>query len=311
MNSFFAGARLLSADEAQDVDLGALKQLQGTWTNAPVSPDLIAQGWNVISVPGVTSDFVFEVIPYTETFIFSPVVLAGNRGPVVNGNQVQQQITGLLYQQTIVSACPGGSAACNERGFPYGTELHLETGFFLNVMNPNGGFDVARISTIPHGNSLLALGHSSTRQNPGNDFIPISSAAPANLDGSPLSILGYTDPVTRNMQFPGIFNQSDPNSFLTKALSGQKITDMTTIVMSTTNKNAGSGILNIPFIASNVDATSLDAIFWIETIQGSPALQMQYTQTINIVFPPTRQSLPVVWPHITVNTLVKQPNLNS
>jgi hypothetical protein len=50
----------------------------------------------------------------------------------------------------------------------------------------------------------------------------------------------------------------------------------------------------------------MDATFWIEKIKGSSALQMQYTQTINLVFPPTGKAVPIVWPHITVNTLVKK-----
>ena len=150
MKNFGTGIRHLSATQANEVDLGPLAQLPGTWVSAPIDPKLIAQGWNVISVPAVPNGFVYEVIPYTETLTFSPVIIAaGNRGPVVNGQQIEQMITGLSYEQKIISACPAG-AKCEERGFAAGNEIHAETGFFLNVGDPNGGFTFARLSTIPH-----------------------------------------------------------------------------------------------------------------------------------------------------------------
>jgi hypothetical protein len=209
-----------------------------------------------------------------------------------------------MYQQSIISACPGG-AQCNKRGFPKGSQIHAETGFFLNVKNPNGGFDIARLSNIPHGNSVLLLGHSSKQKNPGNNFFPVASTIPVRIDDKPIHALGYTDPITRQPQFPGIFSQEDPNTFLKAALGNQVITEMTTLIMKSNNKDAGGGILNIPFIGTNVDATAMDAIFWIETIKGKSKLQLQYTQTINLVFPPAGTADPVMWPHITVNTLTK------
>jgi len=36
-----------------------------------------------------------------------------------------------------------------------------------------------------------------------------------------------------------------------------------------------------------------------------PIPQLQYTQTINLVFPPTGSKEPINWPHVTVNTLTK------
>jgi hypothetical protein len=63
------------------------------------------------------------------------------------------------------------------------------------------------------------------------------------------------------------------------------------------------GIVNIPFVVSIANATQLDAIFWIETVQqpdGSTFLQLQYTQTVILNF------LGINWPHISVATLVKR-----
>ena len=312
------GARVLTVAESKTVDIGPLRKLIGKWQGlVPVNQGLIASGWNVISVPGeggqgLRNQFVYEVIPYTENLTFSPAVIqAGNRGPVVNGTQIDQNIYGLIYEQEIVSARPANAFSAT-RGFIAGTPIHAETGLILYIGNPTGGYTIARLATIPHGNALLALGSFSDVTNPGTDFIPPSSARPTNLNGTHVALFDYDQQIASDPQFPNIFNQVDPNTFLTSTLKTVvgtgSITSMTTIEMDTRAENTDGGILNIPFIASNVSATSMKAIFWIEEIAPAPGKTtelLQYTQTINLVFPPTGQSLPIVWPHITVNSLVK------
>jgi hypothetical protein len=50
------------------------------------------------------------------------------------------------------------------------------------------------------------------------------------------------------------------------------------------------GIQNIPFVVSNADAVSMNAIFWIEKVRypggtdGAYYLQLQYTQTVMLRF---------------------------
>ncbi|WP_448700399.1 heme-binding protein [Mucilaginibacter sp. AW1-3] len=311
-NHPFTGARILSPAEAENVNIGPLAKLIGKWQGlVPADQSNIASGWNVISVPGPgRPNFTYEVIPYTENLTFSPAVIqAGNRGPVIDGNQVDQNIYGLMYEQEIISACPA-DAFSSSRGFIAGTPIHAETGLILLLGTPNGGYTIARLSTIPHGNALLALGASSVQNNPGTDFIPKASAIPTNIDGTAVGLLDYVQQITPNTQFPGIFNQVDPNTFLTSTLKDVvgtgSITSMTTFTMDTRAPNTDGGILNIPFIASNVTATSMDAIFWVEEIEGGTETELlQYTQTINLVFPPAGLSLPITWPHITVNTLVR------
>jgi hypothetical protein len=299
------GARVLSADEASSVDLGALTQLQGTWKSEQ------GLGWNVIAVPGppfsATNtkivEFVLEVIPYIETLTFTPVVAASNRGPFNGDVEDTQNIVGLMYEQSIISTCT--TDFCNSRGFASGTQIHAETGLFLNVQNLNSGFDIVRLSTIPHGNSVLAPGVSSAVLPPSNSFFPIANTFPTSVAG-PLPN-GYAESQYESPQFAN-FDQLNPNSFLEKTLGTQQLLNMTTLSFST--KNNDGGILNIPFIQQNVRATDMEATFWIETIQNPTAgqpniLQLQYTQTINLVFPPTGINVPVVWPHVTVNTLTK------
>ncbi|MBE0620230.1 MAG: hypothetical protein IH605_06530 [Burkholderiales bacterium] len=272
--------------------MGPLTRLQGTW-QSPASPN---QGWNVIAVPGPAGDgFVLEIIPYQETLTFSPVVVAGNRGPFVGGNETVQSIVGLLYEQVITSVCD--NAPCKQRGFPSGTQIHAETGLFLNLTNQGAGFGIARLSTIPHGNSLLALGNSSQTNNPGTGFIPDNSTLPHPNPNPGLD--GYFDRYGPPFLFPN-FDTGNPNAFLRTAISAQSFSSLTTLEFSTAN--ATGGVLNIPFIKSNIDTTQVDATFWIEELTGG-GLQLQYSQNINLVFPPTGSKVPVNWPHVTVNTL--------
>ena len=302
------GAKLLKLSQVDPSDLGPLAPLVGVWKNAPVPDSAVATGWNVISVPGQDKGFVYEVIPYTETLTFQPVVVqAGNRGPVVNGEQVEQLIFGLLYEQQIVSACD--TDFCKERGFPNGSTIHIETGLFLNLGTPNGGYSLARLSTIPHGNSLLALGSPLDLSEPGTNFFPEISAVPTLLNGGRVGTLGYSDQIIGTRQFE-VFNQVNPNQFLQETLEGivggGSVTDMTVLNMTTNTPDANGGILNIPFIQNNVNATKMDATFWIENISGGKVDQvLQYSQTINLVFPATGSAQPINWPHITINSLVK------
>lgn len=302
------GAQFLEIEKVDPSELGALAPLVGKWTNAPVPEQAISSGWNVISVPGVDKGFVYEVIPYTEVLNFSAVaVQAGNRGPVINGKQVEQIIFGLLYEQQITSVCT--SAFCEERGFKSGVTIHAETGLFLNLGQPNGGYSLARMSTIPHGNSLLALGSSFDKDTPGTDFFAKASAVPTLLNGDRVSGFGYSDQIIGNPQF-SVFDQINPNTFLKQTLDAltdnnpTNLKSMSVLELSTDTPNADGGILNIPFIQTNVNATKLDSTFWIEDLANGQQV-LQYSQTINLVFPATGSPIPINWPHITINTLVR------
>ena len=312
LNRFGMGARFVPAEALTEIDLGPLKQLVGEWESVTLNtttPEGVAlrtpSGWNVISVPG-GSGFVFEVIPYRENLKFSAVaVQAGNRGPVINGNQFDQEIFGLFYEQQIVSVC--STEFCNSRGFGAGTVIHAETGLFLYISNHNGGFNIARLGTVPHGNALLALGASSEQTKPGTSFFKALSAEGVNLNGTAPAMFGYNDQIIGERQFP-VFDQVNPNDFLKTSLDlivgSGSVTSMTTLDLSTSNPNATGGILNIPFIQSNVTATTMDATFWLENIAGGSETELlQYSQTINLVFPPAGSVTPIVWPHITISTL--------
>jgi hypothetical protein len=305
------GIKILSPELAElaDIDLGPLSGLVGEWANIVQIAGAEPNGWNLISVPGPPPEgFVLEVIPYTERLTFTPVVVAGNRGLFKDGTENVQQINGLLYEQIIHSACT--TEECKKRGFPLGSEIHAERGLFLLTPNPSvqtdpitpAEFDIARLSVIPHGNSLLAPGKSAISSQPNNDFIPSNSSLPTPVFGKHQF---------EKQQFPGVFDQLNPNSFLTNTLGLEKVSSLTTLEFNTANGTGG--ILNIPFIHQNVNAAALSATFYIETITnptpGQPdILQLQYSQTITLEFAPTvKPGEKKKWPHITINTLRKLP----
>ncbi len=316
-NPLNMGVRLLEGHEADTVDLGPLKKLQGTWVGNGFD------GWNVISVPGPLASggpggFILEVIPYEETLTFTPVVQAGNRGTFDNFKQSEQQITGFVYEQRITSVC--NIPRCVEMGFGAGMEIHVETGLLLYIKDcvkdqqstdttcGDAVSNIARLATIPHGNSVLAMGSAIMNvPNPGNDFFKPASTLPVPVNKGDRFQLGYNNVYS----FPKLFDQfeqSNPNSFLKQTLLDRKqvITSMDVIEMS--SKTPTGGIHNIPFGDTVVKAVDMDATFWIESIQGQEQLQLQYSQTINLQFPGLSDKLKpiqVLWPHVTISTLTK------
>lgn len=93
---------------------------------------------------------------------------------------------------------------------------------------------------------------------------------------------------------------------LRAAIAGQHITATTMLhVTSTDAPVPGGGTANTAFLKGgaqgpNAVAASVNATFWLETLQGQPApTQLQYAQTVLLNFNG------LSWPHITVATLHK------
>ena len=92
----------------------------------------------------------------------------------------------------------------------------------------------------------------------------------------------------------------NPALVLQATIAGQNIAQTDVIQISSA---AVGGIVNIPFVVKNANATRLDTIFWIETVQrpnGQEFIQLQYVQRVILDF------IGIHWPHISVATLVKQ-----
>jgi len=289
--------RLSDEIENEVEDLGPLKDLAGTW---------VGKGWNLIAVPinsrrarntvgcpGKTpkrerENFCVEIMPYIETLTFTPI-----GAPVPNrGFPIDTFVVGLHYQQVVSDA----------NTFQ---PLHIENGMWLLLDKEKK--IVSRLSSIPHGNTLLAIGDSSDVE--GNFPIP-------EIDGLP--ILEKENIITRLYNIPyftaeGVppFDPSNPNKILQDIIDKQKL--LKTVVLEVSTEDEG-GISNIPFIEKNADVTSFESTFWIENVEdeaGNNFLQLQYSQTTNLDFIRDFTTSPhveklIVWPHIDVATLVKQ-----
>lgn len=130
-------------------------------------------------------------------------------------------------------------------------------------------------------------------------WLSVPATTVPEAEASVVRKVGYLDPYFNSELPPGIPEGAvaNPNLVLTDAI-GQDITE--TVVLAISTKPSG-GIENIPFLVENADAISMNAIFWIETVQleGGMSLQLQYTQTVLLNFEG------INWPHISVATLLK------
>jgi hypothetical protein len=294
--------------------LGALAPLVGTWQNQSGS----GTGWNLIAVPRPsgaptpvpdTHGFVLELFPYFETLTFTPVVAAANRGPVDGNDQEVQQIGAVIYEQRIYSDCT--TDFCNNRGLGKLTSgglpnlVHAETGMLMNISNFAGaGTQYARMGIIPHGNTILALGSAAAASQLN---IPAIDTTPTAVEKG-VFLLDYDIQYRTNPDFPK-FNQRNPNEQIARNASGQTFRQITQVTLST--QNATGGILNIPFIANNINANFMNVDYWIELVagqNGNPDFwQLQYSQTVNLVFPAANdpKRTMINWPHVGLNTLRK------
>ncbi|NMH63906.1 heme-binding protein [Shewanella salipaludis] len=274
--------------------------LQGDWFGS--------KGWNIIAVPSQGStptskgDFKLLVAPYAETLSF---IDAG--APARNrGGSVDQFVAALKYQQRVFNRDTGEG-------------LHVENGMFMNlseIVNNNNQnqplpeYSVARSGTIPHGDSIMLLSKLPLTE-AGAPDIPDISTLPPDI-GSPAP-LGYLDPYL--VPNPEI-NVSNPNANLRRDLElqageGFEILQTQTLILDSNNAGA---INNIPFIVHHANATRMQAVFWLEKVRnnntGQEFDQLQYTQIIDLAFhlkfgqeDPTNL---ITWPHVTINTMVKQ-----
>ena len=263
----------------------AFNQLLGTWVGS--------NGLNVISVPSKDT-FLLKVAEINETITFTPIT-----GPVPNrGSNELQNIIGVKYEIVI------SDRTTNEN-------LHIENGMWLYtplVDASSGKNTLVRQAAIPHGN-VLSAGGTFVHVNGPPTFL-LSSSFPefSSNVGVPLDYTQQFQNIQRTLK-PGQ-NLSNLNELLQTDLKNIEVNDFVFFDV-TANQ---SEIVNIPFIQSNANVTSFNAQFWIENavdkLTNTPLKLLQYNQTIILDFlkdptDPSGTKL-IRWPHINVNTLVKQ-----
>jgi hypothetical protein len=291
----------LNLSDAKSLDsLGPLAALLGKWSGT---------GWNMIAVPNGNGGFQLLVNEIDETITFTAIeALVPNRS---NGGGTML-LAGVSYDIKVTDATEGPN---------FGNLLHAENGMWLwptnlapkvtdttatdEIFTPK---TVVRIATVPHGNSLVAIGPFSKFK--GAPKIPNISGLPTPVTGAPN---GYSE-VYRGKR--GDFDPQQPNSFLID--QNKKADIVSTLALSvTTSDDVDGGIVNIPFIRQYADAKALESTFWVETVKdattGELSQQLQYSQTVDIYFHKHFDLTPglIKWPHVTVNTLafVSEPVL--
>jgi hypothetical protein len=262
---------------------GPLAHLVGKWVGT-------GNGWNVIAVPDADKTFNLEVHQFNEII---DVRLGATTVPNKGGPAGFQVTRALEYDLSVTQVGTGAG-------------LHIENGMWLLIddsQTPDSTeTPIVRQSIVPHGNSILMLGKAFNDNGPPN--IPQISTLPLDSKHQPITnadyIKQYKDLAKKAVSRDGFPDVLNPNQTLIDALEGQTVHNTITLDVSTDNDG---GIANIPFIDKHADAVSFASTLWIETISdsnGNQKQQLQYSQLTLIFFDG------VFWPHVDVNTLVKQ-----
>jgi hypothetical protein len=224
--------------------------------------------------------------------------------------ETDQFVVTLDYEQSIQQIAAEDSPKSDLAGGP-GLPIHHEPGLWLHMLNEvENGLDIARLATIPHGDSVLAMGRAMVIDGP--PTIPNISGLPIgvnqDIDNNPY--LGPYKAFHGPNKFRGLFDSVTPNDLLREANNGVKI-KRTTILDVDTDIPTG-GIVNIPFIVKQANATTMRSTFWIQELEdldsnGKPKLRLQYSQTVMLDFFPRNDGQPglIRWPHVSINTLEK------
>jgi hypothetical protein len=311
---FGALAEAVQADTQPS--LGPLTNLQGDWTGT---------GFNLIALPNnfkqnPTAKFRLMLNATIENTEFTPI-----SAPIPDRGNTQDDIffLGLTYLQKV-------SDANTLEG------IHIEPGIFLFL--PGNAVQVVpsvvRLSTIPHGDSVLAQGEFFTAE--GGPHFAVADTTPFTLDSEGNRVndtsAAYLEPFSNTPLPPGIPQGAiaNPNIVLQQFNAnllafGKKIVSTTVFQVNATPVGGiadvppfrpvpgeDGAITNIPFIVKNANANSMSAIFWINTVQnqdGSQFLVVQYSQTVILDFPvpgPDGNLVDIKWPHISVASLLKR-----
>lgn len=289
--------------------LGDLAPLLGTW----VSPRYA--GFNVMPIPQATAPtgFILKNIFYYEVMTFSAI-----QGKVANrAGTFEQDAYTIFYSQRVFFA----------DGAQKDQLVHAENGSWLHqVMNPQGQGPlntqpyipsppapetippqdptraIVKQVSIPHGNSILALGGSSRFT--GAPEIPVVSALP--VDAPEAFAIPYGTDIPENLNI-------NPNFVLEVALEQQRkqgIDVLETVALHVDTDNHGQ-VANTPFMQEFSNVPRFANTVWIEQLSNG-LQQLQYSQNITLEFPlptPSRRKEPAIeryrFPHITANTLYK------
>lgn len=296
--------RSFSSKGAGDPKLGPLAALVGEWKSLP------GRGWNMIALPFADGPSHYRLLlnRFEETISFDLVdQFVPNRGITSTRDAESDQfVTAINYRQAVVQIAADDVPHSGQAGAPE-LPIHLESGLWLNMHNQtSNNVTIARLSTIPHGDALLALG--SAHNLPGAPEIPEISGLPVGIPNDLHD--PYLAPYAKfhHEPFKTLFDPVHPNALLRDELD---VAIATTTVLSVSTETGTGGIHNIPFIAHQTNAQWMRCTFWIEELDeeradGQSKLRLQYSQEVMLDFfeRPDGNGL-IGWPHITIDTLEK------
>ena len=175
--------------------------------------------------------------------------------------------------------------------------IKAQKDFASDLISPavQQAFNLAKQMSVPHGNSILALGSYATGT--GVPIIPPAAVLPSgDVDSFPYF---WKNAATN----PNLTYTSNPNQALVDALAIQAPSDFITLAVSSSNGNGD--VSNIGFEQKKSNLTAYDFTCWLESFDGGTSFpQLQYTQTITMLL--TVRGGRVSFPHVTVNTLTKK-----
>lgn len=293
---------------APTTDLGPLEHLVGTWTNSVLADDGLPYSFNLMPLPqndpATPDGYILKNFAYYEEITFSAIHgNAPNRGG--SGTQVANT---LFYEQRVYFA----------EGPDKDKLVHAENGSFLyltdtkQILGPYAGqgdvynstaptqpFDIVKQISVPHGNSILAVGTYSETQT--------APSIPSSENVLPIGV-GTEAYHTVSVGNPNPAYTLDPSAPLKAALNeeGKYCYDATSHILLQVSSNSGGGMVsNIGFEQDHADVTTYHATYWLEAFNGSDDYtQLQYTQTILMDIPIPGKGT-ISFPHITTNTLTK------
>jgi hypothetical protein len=324
------------------------KLLIGTWTNQalpgstkggtddPLSYNIMPLPQKSVSPPFSEKDFpgfILKNFTYSETVRFNSnvdtqgevalSVLAPNRDTTY-----QQDSRALFYSQQVhIAEGPGGSG---EKGPGAASVVHVENGAWLylysspqpigpygnqgqepgTVVPQNPKITIAKQMSVPHGNSILALGNfdgvvMGTPKIPSASFpSPTPLPPPADSSTKIYKTLLNTDD---NYQNPQLDYTADWNLPLQQAVAILKPNAYIHWKVQTEQISGVDGkgsVTNIPFESKNADVTDYSAEYWLLSTDGGANYDyLAYTQDIvmDVNIGGTKYS----FPHGTANTVTR------
>jgi hypothetical protein len=326
-----AVGRSIETARSGDATLGPLSLLPGVWKN---TADLHGFGFNMMALPFALGESGYRILmnQYDEELHFSVVDKAvPNRGSGVDSTGApiiaDQTIVALDYDQKIVQIAADDFPVSGEASKFDGKAIHKESGLWLHMTNQNtDGINVARLGTIPHGNSILALGRARNEPFPGfpdgiipnvNGFVIGGGVDPETEDF--FSDVSYFDP------YKHFYEKPFKGSVAIPGFSGFEPIKMTTLLSLAASRLPGTikktmrlhvdstldhaGIKNIPFVVRQADAAAMNSTFLIYEVEdsntGHTRYFMQYAQNVVLDFIGRPDGHPgrARWPHVSINTM--------